>query len=74
MLANALGLITRETFQELTASLLQKTLVVTRSTLQAAYAKGVNCIDQIILVGGSTRMPQVKELLEAEFPVPCARI
>jgi len=34
----------------------------------AAPEKGHSTFDEILLVGGSTRMPQVKERLEAEFP------
>ncbi|GHO79958.1 molecular chaperone DnaK [Ktedonobacter sp. SOSP1-85] len=62
--------VTRERFQALTASLLQRTIDVTKATMDAARAHGVKRFDQILLVGGSTRMPQVREQLEAEFHLP----
>lgn len=37
-------------------------------TMDAAAAKGVTSFDKVLLVGGSTFMPQVKERLIAEFP------
>ena len=52
--------ITRATFEELTSHLVEKTMEPTRQALSDA---GLNPddIDQIILVGGSTRMPAVQE-------------
>jgi molecular chaperone DnaK (HSP70) len=62
--------VTRETFDGLTKHLLEQTVDLTRKMLAAAAApeKGHSTFDEILLVGGSTRMPQVKERLEAEFP------
>jgi molecular chaperone DnaK (HSP70) len=60
----------RTTFESLTAGLLEKTIKITRKAMQAAQQHGVKQIDQMILVGGSTRMPQVRERLEREFYIP----
>jgi molecular chaperone DnaK len=62
--------LTREKFDELTASLLDRTIRFTKLTMQAAQKRGYTQFDQIVLVGGSTRMPQVRERLEQEFHLP----
>lgn len=55
--------ITREQFQEMTQDLLDRTAFTARQTLQAS---GLNWkeIDRILLVGGSSRMPAVREMLQ----------
>ena len=55
----------RDTFEEITADLLERTAYTTRQVLAAAKIdwKG---IDRILLVGGSTRMPMVGRMLEAQ--------
>jgi molecular chaperone DnaK (HSP70) len=60
----------RAMFEQITTKLLDKTMKITRTAIQAAQQRGVQQIDQIILVGGSTRMPQVRERLEREFHLP----
>lgn len=62
--------LTREKFDELTASLLDRTITFTKLTMQAAQMRGYTQFDQIVLVGGSTRMLQVSERLEQEFHLP----
>ncbi len=59
--------VTRETFDEITKPLLKKTLDKTNDVLEAAEKKGVTQIDEIILVGGSCKMPQVKTAVEAVY-------
>jgi molecular chaperone DnaK len=54
--------ITREKFEELTQDLLNRTEFTTRQTLQAAGLTWKD-IDQVLLVGGSTRMPMVANML-----------
>lgn len=51
--------LTRETFETLTKSLFLRTLTLTDDVLAAAAAKGVSDVNKILLVGGSTYMPQV---------------
>ncbi|MFC6735083.1 molecular chaperone DnaK, partial [Halolamina salina] len=55
--------ITRATFESLTNDLIERTTEPTEQALEdAGYTK--NDIDEVILVGGSTRMPQVHEQVE----------
>lgn len=62
--------LSRTTFESLTAHLLEQTLALTNTIIERAKRESTKQIDQIVLVGGSTRMPQVKERLEAEFHLP----
>ena len=55
--------LTRTQFEELTIDLVERTSFTTRQTLQAASLEWQD-IDQILLVGGSTRMPMIREMLE----------
>lgn len=55
--------ITRQRFQEMTQDLLDRTAFTTRQTLQAAGLDWPD-IDRILLIGGSTRMPAVAEMLK----------
>lgn len=59
---------TRQKFDELTRGKLEQTILFTRETLDIARSKGVEDFDVLLLVGGSTRMPQVRERLQQEFP------
>ena len=59
--------ISREEFERHTASLLNETIHCTRKTLEIARNKGVTSLDEIIMVGGSTYMPQIRAALEKEF-------
>jgi len=55
--------LTRATFESLTEDLIDRTVGPTEQALSdAGYGKGD--IDEVILVGGSTRMPQVVEKVE----------
>ncbi|WP_255150601.1 molecular chaperone DnaK [Halorarius halobius] len=57
------GTITRAKFESLTGDLLERTVGPTEQALSdAGYDK--SDIDEVILVGGSTRMPQVQEKVE----------
>ena len=56
--------ISRQRFQELTADLLDRTLKITEETIHKAARKGVSQFDEVILVGGMTRMPAVAARLE----------
>ena len=63
--------LTRNKFNELSRQLLDRTVNFTKLTLREAAARGFEHIHAILLVGGATKMPQVKERLEAEFGIPC---
>ena len=60
------NILTRAKFDELTHSLVERTLIPTRQALKDA---GLNPseIDQVILVGGSTRIPAVQEAVKKEM-------
>jgi molecular chaperone DnaK len=57
----------RSRFEELTRHLLDRTIELTREMLDDARQKGAERFDKLILVGGATRMPQVRDRLVAEF-------
>lgn len=59
--------ITRAKFEELTAGLLERTVSFTQEMIERARSKGHAKIDKLLLVGGSTRMPQVLDRLK-RFP------
>ncbi len=56
--------ITRQAFEDMTRDLLDRTAFTTRQTLRAASLTW-NDIDRVLLVGGSTRMPAVGEMLQS---------
>ncbi len=58
---------TREAVEELTRNLLDRTIEITRRTIETARSKGVAEFDHLVLVGGSTKMPAVQEALREEF-------
>lgn len=60
----------RETFNAITEDRLNETIDATRKIIDIAKEKGYDNIDEIILVGGSSKMPQIKERVEAEFNLP----
>lgn len=62
--------LTRDKFNELTANLLERTIDFTKATMEEAKVRGYDRFEQILLVGGSTRMPQVAERLTQEFHIP----
>jgi len=55
--------ITRAQFEKMTEELLDKTLASMRQALEDSKLS-IDAIDKVILVGGSTRMPAVVELIE----------
>lgn len=58
--------ITREEFDQVTSTLLERSLVLTRQVFAYLREKGIN-VDKLLLVGGSSRMPQVEAALKKEF-------
>ncbi|MDB5353236.1 MAG: molecular chaperone [Planctomycetota bacterium] len=57
----------RAKFEEITKHLLDRTIELTHDMLNDAKAKGHTAFDKIILVGGATRMPQVRDRIAGEF-------
>lgn len=60
--------LSRATFDEITQALLNESLEKTDAAIAKAKEKGYD-IDEIILVGGSTRMRQVPEALTARYGI-----
>lgn len=60
--------VTKEKFNEITQDLAERTIMLTKQMLEDASKKGFTTFDKILLVGGSTRMPQIKDILEQNFP------
>ena len=61
--------LTREKFEEITHDLIERTIALTHGILEEAKKKGYETFDEIILVGGSTRMPCVVKRIKEEFSV-----
>ena len=61
--------VTRDIFNSITEDLLNKTIDLVNAML-SENSFSVDSIDEIILVGGSTRMPQVEKRLTEEYNKP----
>jgi hypothetical protein len=59
--------ITRAKFDELTRHLLESTITLTNRVIDTARELGCPTVDRMLLVGGSTKMPQVSARLQDEF-------
>jgi len=62
--------LTREQFEEITSDLLERTQNLTEEVLQKSGFKWKK-IDGVLLIGGSTRMPMVKNYVEKMSGKPC---
>jgi molecular chaperone DnaK len=59
--------VTRTDFEELTSSLLERTMELTQQVLAAAAAKGSTGPDRVLLVGGMSKTPAVARRLREVF-------
>ncbi|WP_431773465.1 Hsp70 family protein [Streptomyces cucumeris] len=59
--------LTQELVEELTRDLLDRTVDLTRRTVELARERGVAHFDDVLLVGGATKMPAVARRLREEF-------
>lgn len=59
--------ISREIFDQLTGFQLEETICKTKDVVEIAAKKGFAKIDEVLLVGGSSRMPQIKTRVDREF-------
>lgn len=59
--------LTRQQFNDITANLLEETIEKTLDVISIAKQKGYSDPDLFLLVGGSSKMPQIKERVDAEF-------
>ena len=60
--------ISRTTFDEITQTLLNESIEKTDAAIAVAESKGYK-VDEILLVGGSTRMPQVTKALVEKYGI-----
>lgn len=60
--------LTREDFDRITAQYLERTLSLTDQEIEKARGKGYAKIDKLLLVGGSTYMPQVIDKVKGRYP------
>lgn len=58
----------REKFDEITSALIKSTIDKTDAAIIVAEERGFK-VDEILLVGGSTRMPQVTRVLEEKYGI-----
>ena len=65
-------LLYREDFEKLIADLLKKTLNHCKTVIAKSKLKNTD-IEKILLVGGSSRVPAVKEMLETELGIPVSQ-
>ncbi|MFI7666323.1 Hsp70 family protein [Nocardia sp. NPDC049526] len=65
--ARAVVPLTRAEVDAMTASLMRRTIDLTRACLTAAGKRGVTSVDRLLLVGGSSRMPMVERELRKEL-------
>ena len=59
--------LSRDKFLEITEDLLERTIALANEMLKEAKNKGYEHFDEIIMVGGSTRMPQIPDRIRQEF-------
>ncbi|WDN90852.1 hypothetical protein BuS5_03823 [Desulfosarcina sp. BuS5] len=57
----------RKKFEEITTDLLERTIAFIHDMLEEARKKGYDKFDEIILVGGATRMPLIMKRIKEEF-------
>jgi molecular chaperone DnaK len=68
--------LTREGFEKLVRHMLTRTVMLVEQALDSAKLKPAD-IDHVVLVGGSTRIPKVKQILEKMFgktPKSCGNV
>ncbi|MBA3908231.1 MAG: Hsp70 family protein [Pseudonocardiales bacterium] len=59
--------LSRAELEDMTAPLLRRTLDLTRACLDEAARRGVPAVNRVLLVGGSSRMPAVADMLRREL-------
>jgi molecular chaperone DnaK len=68
--------LTRETFEKLIRNMITRALMLVEQALDSAKLKPSD-IDHVVLVGGSSRIPKVKQMLEKHFgksPKSCGNV
>ena len=62
--------LSRDKFAEVTQDLMLRSMEAVDRAMKGARIAGASAVDQILLVGGSTRMPMVREMLAKQFNLP----
>lgn len=60
--------LSREKFEELTRVLLERSIDEVDKAIESARAKGIDKIDEMLMVGGSSKMVQVEQILSEKYP------
>ena len=60
-------IISKEKFYEFIQEDIERTIEITKNVVNEAYENGVESIDKVVLAGGSSQIPLVKELMEKNF-------
>jgi molecular chaperone DnaK len=60
----------RAHFEEVTRDLMLRTIVASERAIEAATRAGAPDVDQVLLVGGATRMPMVRAILAERLNLP----
>ena len=61
--------LSRADFDKMTEVLLDETIELIHKVIEDGEEKGVDTIDEVLLVGGSSKMPQVKRRVNAELHI-----
>jgi molecular chaperone DnaK (HSP70) len=59
--------LTRSEFEAMASDLLQRTMDITARTIETAKSAGISAFDDVLLVGGSSRVPAVAAMLREKF-------
>ena len=59
--------LSREHLEGLTSELLERTMQITERTIETAKEKSVEKFDDVLLVGGMSLMPSIRQMLKDRF-------
>ncbi len=59
--------LTRAEFEAMASDLLERTMTITERTIETAKSKGISSFDEVLLVGGCSRVPAVAAALRERF-------
>lgn len=60
-------LVSRKNFEDAIRSDIEKTIKCTRQTIDEAHDRGINTIDRIVLAGGTSTIPLISDMINAEL-------
>lgn len=59
--------VTRAEFENAIRKEIERTMDITRATIQEAHERGIDHIDRFVLAGGSSSIPLIHEMIESEL-------